>query len=129
MRHVCPSVMLLFAYEIFICSSFCRYMCFWQAATIFDSNPWLKRRAYPIHIHVVFKSSRNSAYPVNFLRNIAISNVQTSHVFLCDVDFIPMPKLHEKLVKQLFSALGTYPGQVCILDLVLVVLFSHAKGV
>ncbi len=78
-------------------------------ARVLDEIPWLKQRRHPVHIHVVFKSSRNSAYPINFLRNVAISNVQTSHVFLCDVDFVPMPQLHEKLVKAVFEVIPKFP--------------------
>ena len=36
-------------------------------------------------------------YPVNYLRNIALSQVNTPYVFLSDIDFLPMSGLHDYL--------------------------------
>ncbi len=38
-------------------------------------------------------------YPVNALRNIALKAVQTSFVFLSDIDLIPVDNMHD-IVKQ-----------------------------
>ena len=47
-----------------------------------------------VTIHVIFEDNFNQKdsemYPVNQLRNIAIANVQTSHVFYIDVDINPI---------------------------------------
>ncbi|XP_054828387.1 xylosyl- and glucuronyltransferase LARGE2 isoform X2 [Eublepharis macularius] len=45
--------------------------------------------------HIVYKEGQ--FYPVNFLRNIALKNVQTPYVFLTDVDFLPMYGLYHYL--------------------------------
>ncbi|XP_060130581.1 xylosyl- and glucuronyltransferase LARGE2 isoform X2 [Zootoca vivipara] len=45
--------------------------------------------------HIVYKEGQ--FYPVNFLRNIALKNAQTSYVFLTDIDFLPMYGLYEYL--------------------------------
>jgi len=34
-------------------------------------------------------------YPVNYLRNVALRQVNTEHVFLLDVDFLPMLSLYD----------------------------------
>ena len=36
-------------------------------------------------------------YPVNYLRNVAVNQSQTSHLFLSDIDFLPMPDLYNHL--------------------------------
>lgn len=38
-----------------------------------------------------------SFYPVNFLRNVALQQVNTPYVFLTDIDFLPMIGLYERL--------------------------------
>ena len=38
-------------------------------------------------------------YPVNHLRNVALREVTTPYVFLCDIDFLPMTGLYEYLQK------------------------------
>ncbi|KAF2358192.1 hypothetical protein FHG87_011053 [Trinorchestia longiramus] len=47
-------------------------------------------------------------YPVNFLRNVAMQQVQTPYVFLTDIDFLPMFGLHAHLGRSLaaMAALG-----------------------
>ncbi|XP_062973528.1 xylosyl- and glucuronyltransferase LARGE2 isoform X2 [Elgaria multicarinata webbii] len=45
--------------------------------------------------HIVYKEGQ--FYPVNFLRNVALKNAQTTHVFLTDVDFLPMYGLYDYL--------------------------------
>lgn len=42
-----------------------------------------------------------SFYPVNFLRNVAISRVSTAYVFLTDIDFLPMFGLYAYLTRTL----------------------------
>lgn len=49
--------------------------------------------------HIVYKEG--SFYPVNFLRNVAISRVWTSYVFLTDIDFLPMFGLYAYLTRTL----------------------------
>ena len=40
-------------------------------------------------LHIVYKS-QSQFYPVNYLRNVALNNVNTPNVFLSDIDFLPM---------------------------------------
>ncbi|XP_062512933.1 xylosyl- and glucuronyltransferase LARGE2s-like [Corticium candelabrum] len=48
-------------------------------------------------IHIVFKEG--DFYPVNYLRNVALSQVKTGFVFLSDIDFLPMYGLYDYLRK------------------------------
>ncbi|XP_074853653.1 xylosyl- and glucuronyltransferase LARGE2 isoform X1 [Carettochelys insculpta] len=45
--------------------------------------------------HIVYKEGQ--FYPVNLLRNIALTNAQTPYVFLSDIDFLPMYGLYDYL--------------------------------
>jgi len=36
-------------------------------------------------------------YPSNIMRNIAVEPVKTKYVFLCDVDFFPMPNIEDTM--------------------------------
>ncbi|XP_064395181.1 xylosyl- and glucuronyltransferase LARGE2s-like [Halichondria panicea] len=49
-------------------------------------------------LHVVFKTN-SQLYPINYLRNVALSKVETSYVFLSDIDFIPMDGAYEYLLE------------------------------
>ncbi|GAB6025957.1 LARGE xylosyl- and glucuronyltransferase 1 [Chamberlinius hualienensis] len=49
--------------------------------------------------HVVYKDGQ--FYPVNFLRNVALQQVNTPYVFLTDIDFLPMIGLYEYLRRQI----------------------------
>ena len=52
-------------------------------------------------------------FPVNFLRNVALENVETKYVFLTDIDFEPMPKLDIRL--QDYISKGYLQGRtVCV---------------
>ncbi|XP_071505018.1 xylosyl- and glucuronyltransferase LARGE1-like [Diadema antillarum] len=50
-----------------------------------------------IGYHVVYKDGQ--FYPVNYLRNTAMSQVQTPYLFLSDIDFLPMYGLYDYLRK------------------------------
>lgn len=54
-----------------------------------------------IGYHIVYKEGQ--FYPVNFLRNIALKNVNTPYVFLTDIDFLPMYGLYEYLRKSILQ--------------------------
>ncbi|XP_046458581.1 LARGE xylosyl- and glucuronyltransferase 2-like [Daphnia pulex] len=54
-----------------------------------------------IGYHVVYK--QGSLYPVNLLRNVALEQASTPFVFLCDIDFLPMPNLYNTLKKAVQS--------------------------
>jgi len=45
-------------------------------------------------------------YPVNYLRNVALRQANTEHVFLLDVDFLPMPSLYD-LARQVLASAPT----------------------
>ncbi|GBP77885.1 LARGE xylosyl- and glucuronyltransferase 2 [Eumeta japonica] len=53
-----------------------------------------------IGYHLVYKHD-SVHYPVNYLRNVALENVNTPYVFLMDVDFVPMVGLYNHLRKAL----------------------------
>ncbi|CAM9135151.1 unnamed protein product, partial [Heterosigma akashiwo] len=46
---------------------------------------------------VVFQGGKDQKYPVNQLRNIALQEAGTSHVFTCDIDFLPDVSLYRRL--------------------------------
>ena len=43
---------------------------------------------------------------MNFLRNVALTNVFTKYVFITDIDFMPSPDLHGKLEHYLKHGTG-----------------------
>ncbi|XP_077994436.1 xylosyl- and glucuronyltransferase LARGE2s-like [Glandiceps talaboti] len=47
--------------------------------------------------HIVYKDGQ--FYPVNFLRNVALQQVNTPYVYLSDIDFLPMYGLYDYLKK------------------------------
>lgn len=59
----------------------------WQMLQYFEAANLLQKRKN-IAVHVVYKQGQ--LYPVNFLRNVALSAVSTPFVFLLDIDFLPM---------------------------------------
>lgn len=61
-----------------------------------------------------------SFYPVNFLRNVGLQQVNTPYVFLTDIDFLPMYGLYSYLKKSiqvlsLDSAKKVFLWTYCIL--------------
>ena len=54
-----------------------------------------------IGVHIVYKDG--DLYPVNYLRNIALEQVQTPYLFLCDIDFLPVKGLYKYLRDQVAS--------------------------
>ena len=64
---------------------------FMNAYSVLDGRP-------NVVIHVVYK--RNGYYyPINYLRNTALSTVETPYVFLTDLDFLPSYNLYSHLKK------------------------------
>ena len=56
-----------------------------------------------IGYHIVYKDG--FYYPINILRNVALTHVNTPYVFLTDVDFLPMYSLYGYLQKSI-STIG-----------------------
>jgi len=52
-------------------------------------------------VTMVFYFIFQSFYPVNFLRNVALQQVNTPYVFLTDIDFLPMYGLYPYLKKSI----------------------------
>lgn len=50
-----------------------------------------------IGYHIVYREGQ--FYPVNYLRNVAVSQVRTPYMFLSDIDFLPMYGLYEYIKK------------------------------
>lgn len=48
-------------------------------------------------ISVVYGGTREQAYPINLLRNVALTAAQTSLAFMFDTDFLPSPGLYHLL--------------------------------
>lgn len=70
----------------------------------FHSNsPILQDCKARLGLHVVYKSGQ--FYPINYLRNVALDNVQTPYIFLSDIDFLPMNGLYLYL-KEAIKVLG-----------------------
>lgn len=65
----------------------------WEVIKYTNQMELYRRRNVAIH----FVLQEGMFYPVNYLRNIALSNVRTKYVFLDDVDFLPSFGLHSKL--------------------------------
>eukprot|EP00794_Sanderia_malayensis_P017939 gene17939-19730_t len=59
-----------------------------------QKSPLLSKRTN-VGIHLVYKDG--DFYPVNYLRNIALQQANTPYVFLCDIDFLPVPGTYERL--------------------------------
>lgn len=57
-----------------------------------DNN---KRALDNIDIHLAYKKERETLYPVNELRNIAIDLSKTDWVFTIDIDFVISPRAHD----------------------------------
>ncbi|XP_063992577.1 xylosyl- and glucuronyltransferase LARGE2s-like isoform X2 [Diachasmimorpha longicaudata] len=62
----------------------------------FIGNSEALRERRNIGYHIVYKEGEY--YPVNYLRNIAISQVSTPYIFQIDVDFLPQVDLYENLM-------------------------------
>ncbi|XP_053616266.1 xylosyl- and glucuronyltransferase LARGE1-like isoform X2 [Plodia interpunctella] len=65
-----------------------------------------------IAYHLVFHQD-NVHYPVNYMRNVALANVDTPYVFLMDADFVPMIGLYEYLRKAI-RLTNPYPQKKCL---------------
>ncbi|XP_063366135.1 xylosyl- and glucuronyltransferase LARGE2s-like [Cydia amplana] len=65
-----------------------------------------------IGYHLVFKHE-STHYPVNYLRNVALQNVNTPYVFLMDVDFVPMAGLYDHL-RSVIKLVNPYPQKMCL---------------
>ena len=55
-------------------------------------------------VSVVHGGSKQQAYPINLLRNVALQAAATDLVFVFDTDFLPSPELHDQLVRRLAAA-------------------------
>ena len=66
------------------------------------------RSCRSIALHIVYKEGQ--FYPVNYLRNVALTNVQTPYVFLTDIDFLPMPDLYS-YIREAIQVLGMAHGR------------------
>ena len=69
----------------------------------YSSSPILQDCKARLGLHVVYKSGQ--VYPINYLRNVALDNVQTPYSFLSDIDFLPMNGLYLYL-KEAVKVLG-----------------------
>lgn len=49
-------------------------------------------------IHYLVYQANSSIYPINHLRNMAIKNVKTTHLFVCDMDYWPSSNLYDSFM-------------------------------
>ncbi|KOC66202.1 Glycosyltransferase-like protein LARGE1 [Habropoda laboriosa] len=60
-------------------------------------------------------SNTRELYPINYLRNIAMSYVSTPFIFQLDVDFLPQYGLHETLMSYIGKLNITEPDKVALI--------------
>ena len=72
---------------------------------LLQSSPDISRR---LNVHIVY-GDPDEPFPINFLRNIAVIGIQTTHTFHSDIDFVVSNNLVEYLryvSARLFLPLG-----------------------
>jgi len=69
-----------------------------------------KSKAMRLHVDFHLLFANQTRYPVNVLRNFALTNARTSMVLILDADFIPSPNMHKYLseVKRNKDALNAF---------------------
>lgn len=78
-----------------------------QLLSHIQTSPILSARTN-LGLHVVYKEGE--FYPVNYLRNVALSHVCTATVFLTDIDFLPMQNLYS-YIREAVRVLGMAGGR------------------
>ena len=78
---------------------------------LYSSSPILSGRCN-VAYHVVYKEGAH--YPVNMLRNLALSRAVSEYVFLSDIDFIPSPGSSESLHSSVSSLLSDHPSRILV---------------
>ena len=63
----------------------------------YHNNSQALRERTNIAIHIVFR--RGGHYPVNYMRNVALSHARSPFVFLVDIDFVPNPGAYAYLTR------------------------------
>lgn len=54
-----------------------------------DVNKIIRDFAFPSRVKLFPYYQKGNSFPINSLRNFAISKTDTSHIFVADVDIIP----------------------------------------
>lgn len=54
-----------------------------------DAGFIIRDLSFPSRVHVFQYHQKGGAFPINALRNFAISKAESSHIFIADVDIIP----------------------------------------
>ncbi|XP_057340323.1 xylosyl- and glucuronyltransferase LARGE1-like [Microplitis mediator] len=72
-----------------------------QSFLDFIRNSDVLRIRKNIAYHVVYKDGE--FYPINYLRNVAISQISTPYIFQLDIDFLPPVNLYEKLISYIYK--------------------------
>lgn len=75
----------------------------------FINNSKILKNRRNIGYHAVFKDSYS--HHINYLRNVALNEVNTPYVFLVDIDLIPMQNLYEA-IKSYLSNIGDMKKKV-----------------
>jgi len=82
-----------------------------QFVDFYESSPSLTARCN-VGYHVVYKEG--GYYPINFLRNLALDNVQTDFVFLSDIDFLPSEHMVDSLATSTHNLLTNHPKRALV---------------
>ena len=54
-----------------------------------DARVIIRDFSFPSHVHIFECNQKGNSFPINSLRNLAIQNTNSSHLYIADVDIIP----------------------------------------
>ena len=83
----------------------------WQVIEFLSRSGLVQRNNLAVH----FVLKQGKFYPVNYLRNVALSSVKTDYVFLDDADFLPSFGIHERLQVYNEHLLSTKPKRALVI--------------
>nr|XP_054751834.1 uncharacterized protein LOC129257518 [Lytechinus pictus] len=66
----------------------------WKKIYVFKKMRILQTRA-DIDLTLVYSNTMDDVYPINYMRNVAVSQAKTKYILLLDADFLPSPTLHK----------------------------------
>ena len=54
-----------------------------------DAHVIIRDFSFPSRVHIFEYNQKGNSFPINSLRNLAIQNTNSSHLYIADVDIIP----------------------------------------
>ncbi|XP_072173971.1 uncharacterized protein [Diadema setosum] len=70
----------------------------WKKLYVFKKMRILQTRT-DIDLTLVYSNTMDDVYPINYMRNVAISHSKTKYILLLDADFLPSPTLHNHFLQ------------------------------